>query len=112
MKEWLKYYGEKSIFEKRVEEGYSEVAFGGGRWFGKENGDDERMVAIWVFYHPDGRIATYEHPKYHDGIASYYGNKFEAEYTQDQFQEHMRKYMITLEVTTGLVELVENWGQI
>ena len=55
-------YGRKDIFEKRIKEGYTGIALGGGEWVG-----DSRIVRICIFYHPDGRIATYEHPKDHDG---------------------------------------------
>ena len=53
-------YGrDRDHFVKRLNEGYTEIAIGGGPWVDM-NGEDLRIVGIWVFYHPDGRVATIE----------------------------------------------------
>lgn len=100
-------YGKKDIFEKRVREGYTEVAFGGGDWVG-----DQRIVSLWAFYHPNGRIATYEHPKSMTlDCHTVRGRPFEAEYTKRKFQKHLQKFKIRLGEGSGLAQLVENWEE-
>ncbi len=104
----LKMYGEKEIFEKKVEEGYTEVAYGdGGDWF-----DDQRIVSLFAFYHPNGKVATYEHPKRmtFDGHTMR-SRPFQAEYNKIEFQIHLQEFQIKLEKKVGLEELVKNWEE-
>jgi hypothetical protein len=51
-------YGNLPIFQERLKEGYTGVSFGQGEWV-----NNRRIVVIWVFYGPDGKVATYEHHK-------------------------------------------------
>ena len=98
-------YGRKDAFEKRVRDGYTEVAYGGGDWVG-----NQRIVRLWAFYHPDGSIATYEHPKgMTPDMHTIRGQPFEAEYTEREFQEHLENFRIKIGPKTGLKKLVENW---
>jgi len=102
----LRMYGNKNVFEKRVEEGYTEVAFGGGDWVG-----NQRIVRLWAFFHPKGKIATYEHPKFDDGSHIMRGNPFEAKYSQRKFQKHLREFQIKLGAKSELAEVVNNWEE-
>lgn len=97
-------YGRKDIFEKRLREGYTRVAFGSGNWV-----NSQRIVSLWVFYHPDGGIATYEHPKFYDGSYTFRGQPFEEEYNKEGFQKHLKRFQIKLGEKYNLSELVKNW---
>ena len=115
----LEMYGNKEIFEKRLKEGYTEISFGAGQLVG-----DKRIVRLWVFYHPDGEIATYEHPKSDDGSHTFRGQPFEAEYNtkktligklfginsfKNSFEEYLKKFKITLDKRKSLAQVVESW---
>ena len=69
-------------------------------------------MKIWAIYHPDGRIATYEHPKMDPhGLPTTKGQPFEAKYIEIEFQEHLKEFQIELGEQSGLVELVKNWEE-
>lgn len=109
----LAMYGEKSIFEKRLNEGFTEIAFGRGPWKEVESPGlilDVRIVAIYVFYHPSGKIATFEHPKARDcNLMAHHGEPFEAEYNQLTFHEHKKDYKLNLGEKIDLAEIVQSW---
>lgn len=90
----LKTYGNTDIFQKRVEEGYSELAFGR-----IEPTDDSELLGVFVFFHPDGKIATYEHPKQ--------GTSFEKEYNSERFQEYTEEQNIHLSGKVTLEYIVK-----
>ncbi|MBI2672664.1 hypothetical protein HYX19_00215 [Candidatus Woesearchaeota archaeon] len=102
----LAMYGSKDIFKKRLEEGYTEVAFGVGDWV-----RDYRIVGLWAFYHQDGRIATYEHPKYIEfsGGNTLHGEPFEKIYTKEEFEKHEKDLRISVCQKTGLAQIVQKW---
>lgn len=97
-------YGRKDLFEKRFNEGFTEVAFGSGGWVG-----DFRIVSIFAFYHPAGKIATLETPKSYEAGHTSRGAPFEREYTHKTFEEYREKYQIRMGNKTDLGKLVAEW---
>ena len=103
----LAMYGRKDVFENRVREGYTEVAFGGGDWVG-----EQRIVRLWVFYHPEGKIATYEHPKFMTlDTHTMRGQPFEKEYTEGEFQKHQKQFKLKVGNRRSLAEVVQDWEE-
>ena len=97
------YYMNPNVLKKRVDEGYAKASFGGGEWV-----DDARIVSIWAFYHPDGRISTYEHPKAYDHCfeKTIHGSPYEKTYTRKEFKEYLKKYKIKLSKKIMLEEII------
>jgi hypothetical protein len=104
----LTMYGNKEIFARRLKEGFTDCTVGSGSWVG-----NKRIVQLFVFYHPDGRIATYEHPKYM-GVDqhTYRGLPFEAEYTKETFVKHQTEFSLWIsEGLSKLEELLKEWNE-
>lgn len=97
-------YGNREIFERKLAEDYTEVAFGGGPWI-----DDFRIVAIWIFYHPSGKVATYQHPKTMYNLTTFRPTPFEAEYDIGELGAYLTKHQITLGARGSLAELMNLW---
>lgn len=99
-------FGNKEVFEKRLKEGYRDVAFGRGIYI-----DNQKISVIWAFYHPDKKIATYEHPKSFDPFLglSKMGSPFEEEYSEEKFKEYTENKKITLSNKIDLEDVVEKW---
>ena len=97
-------YGRKDIFERRLNESYSEVAFGGGDWV-----NNQKIVGLFVFYHPNGKIATLEHPKFDDGYHTIRGQPYEAEYNNKKFEKHLKKFQLKVGTKTDLAKIVNQW---
>lgn len=102
----LAMYGNREIFERRLREGYINVAFGSGEWVG-----DSRIVRLWVFYGSSGEIATYEHPKADQEGGMRHGQPFEATYSAIAFRSYVEKWRITLGPKMGLAELLKIWAK-
>ena len=101
-------YGNREIFEKRLNEGYTKVAHGGGDWVG-----NHRIVRLWAFFHPKRffkKVATYEHPKF-DGIHTVRGTPFEVTYTERGFKKYCKKNKISLGEKHDLAKLVQDWDK-
>lgn len=107
-------HGNKGLFEQKLREGYTEYSYGIG-----ESHEPERIVALFAFYHPEGRIATYEHAKHyrkHPGRQwrmPFAGKKPVArEYDSYSFVQHVVKEQIfMMDGVFGrgsLADLVEN----
>ena len=119
-------YGNKEVFNKRAKEGYTEVAFGIGEWISRPIGE-ERIVGLYAFYHPNGKVSTYEHPKANHGFGNVHGQPFEAEYNAKRtllqkllgksstFEQHLKEFKITLDQRNNLAKIVkllnENGGE-
>lgn len=101
------------LAEKKVVEGYEEFAVGNG-WIGGRS-----LFQLFVFFHTDGRIATYEplnldipHYTDADGSTTSYISPFrsveytEREYTEREFQEHLQEFQIGLCEKRGLEKLL------
>ena len=102
----LKMYGRKDVFEKKLNEGYTEISFGGGDWVG-----NQRIVKLWVFYHPEGKIATFAHPKMFDGVTNVRGIPYEAEYTEREFKKHQKKFQLKVGNRADLAKIVSDWEE-
>lgn len=74
---FLEWYANQRVFEKRVNQGFREVAFGDGNWI-----EGEKVPAVFVFYHPDGRVGTYGHLKFQDERTheTYHGKPSEIDF--------------------------------
>ena len=92
----LNLYGRRDIFKRRLREGYNKVAFCPNTLI-----RNNRLITIWVFYHPNGKIATYEFP-----VSD---NPFEAEYTKEEFKKHKEEFQIWIGQKIGLEKLIEGW---
>lgn len=100
-------YGDSNVFKKRLSEGYTEASFGSGEWILGEF-DDYRIVRLWVFYHPQGKRATYEHPKGRDyTLMTHRGFPFEAEYSPQEFEEYCKRLKIKVSPQESLPKLLE-----
>jgi len=96
-------YGNKEAFERRLQEGYAEVAFGMGR-----RGRSD--LCLFAFYHPNGTIATYEHPAtmpFWSGLVKQ--GTIEKEYNGEGFQRLTDSYGIEMSVRVNLEDTVNNW---
>jgi hypothetical protein len=102
-------YGNKEIFERRLNEGYTEVAHGSGEWIG-----DNRIVALWAFFHPKRffrKVATHQHPKgYFDGH-TFHGKPFETAYTEKGFKKYCENNKIVLGERQDLAKIVKIWEE-
>lgn len=100
----LNMYGDRNVFEKRLKEGYKELAFGGGEWVG-----DERIVRLFVFFNPNGRVATLQTPKALTPDGHTRRGRIEAEYTAKEFEDYMKEWKIKLGNKTSLEDIVKKW---
>jgi hypothetical protein len=98
-------HGNREIFQRRLDEGYTKYAFGSGDWV-----SDERIVRLFVFFKAD-RIATYQHPKKHDGVTNVHGEPFEAEYTAEEFEVYKDAWSITVGQEKDLSGLLAVWAK-
>lgn len=105
-------YGSKDVLKKRLEQGYTQIAFGAGEWIVKE-GYREKIAGIFAFYKPAGfifrhpKIATFERPLVNEGHGySRHGPSFEKKYDEKQFQEHVDKYKIKMGERVNLANIV------
>jgi hypothetical protein len=77
IKHLLKYYGNTAFFREHRLQGYSTVRFGSGLWFHMDLQPEKfqllcettkldscwseavRMMAVWIFIHPNGKMITF-----------------------------------------------------
>jgi len=97
-------YGNREIFQKRLVEGYIEAAFGSGEWVG-----EYRIVRLWIFFKPDGAVATYEHPKADQEGGLRHGQPVEVIYSMAEFQLYVKKWLIKFGQKVSLADIVERW---
>jgi hypothetical protein len=98
-------YGKKDIFEKRLKEGYTEVSFGTGPWV-----KNQRIVNLFVFYHPNGNIATYEQPKFSNEGQTVRGTPHEEKYSQKEFNKLKERWNLKVkENRHSLKEILDEW---
>jgi hypothetical protein len=105
----LEMYGKREIFERKQNEGYTEVAFGGGDWV-----DSNRIVALWAFYHPTkmfGSVSTLQYPKFDDGTHTIRFKPFERKYSQEGFERYLQKMQIKMGDRENLAKLLQNWDK-
>ena len=96
-------YGNREVFQQRLNEGFTELAFASGP---EVNG--LRIVAAFVFYHPDGRVATFEHIKDYTMGTSVRGVD-QNSYTEQTFAELVQKQRLEVGKKFPLRELLKDW---
>jgi hypothetical protein len=101
----LKIYGDRDVFEKRLKEGYEQVAFGRGKLVGKEI-----ISATWVFYN-SYKIATYEFPKFvrSKNFLPCKGEPCEKVFLNEEFEEYRKNKKITLTKKMDLGNIIRKW---
>ena len=97
-------YANKVVFERLLREGFTQAAYGRGDWI-----ENRRIVRLWVLYHPNGRVATIQHPKVRDDIGSMNMQAIEAEYSVQEFDRYIDEWRITLRNQGCLRELLARW---
>ncbi len=140
LKNWLCLYGEKEVFQKRQQEGYTHIRLGSGLWFHFDlnnegyyrflksariqtftdhNGinylpaEEIRIVAITAFYHPDGRIATFENIKYRAHNWSIPGSRIESIFSiTSDFDQFTDDFGVELIPEINLSEINDFWNKI
>ena len=107
-------FGGFDMLDKRINEGFIDVAYGVGNWV-KRNKKRQRIRDIWAFYHPNGKRATYEHPlqtfhgfsSHHEQIISdEQKGCVEREYNEKEFQKYLEKFKIRFGPKKGIDFLV------
>ena len=105
-------YGNKGIFEKILNWGYTEVEFGMG---GLVEEDIEikgkRLISLFAFHHPRKRLSkvfTYEHDIFifNDG-RELYGGILEVPYTKRDFEKYIEDHKIKMDERISLAEVVD-----
>ena len=100
-------YGDREFFFERKNEGYTEAAYGGGPWIGSY-----RIVGIFAFYHPDGRIATFQTRKIDTGDCTMRGDPIRADYkNESEFKEYVEEHRITLGKKHSLADAIKDWEE-
>lgn len=100
-------YGNRKVFQQKFNEGYAQIAFGTGPWVE----GNQRIVGLFAFYHPDGKIATYESPKVDVAGSSVRGQPYEASYTSDSFDQHIKTFQIRICERSSLENLLKQWSE-
>lgn len=99
-------YGDREVFKKRLEDGYTEFAFGASN----EIVEGYRLVAVWVFFRPDGRVATLETLKDYTGSSTERGRS-EREYDEKDFEKMIEKYGAGMTERNDLKILLDRWAE-
>lgn len=106
----LEMYGDRGVFERKLEEGYNEVAFGGGAWI-----CGERIAALWAFYKPKRwfrreRVSTLQYYEFitpdEDNMRS---DPFEKTYSLKKFMKYISTVKIKMDEKRSLSEILETW---
>jgi len=103
---FLNLYGNRDVFQRMKNKGYSKVSFGRGEWI-----DDERIIAIFLFHNSDsGLFATYQYPKYRRFGKEIYGEPFVAVYSKDKFKDYLKdKRILIISKSENLKKILEKW---
>ena len=103
----LKMIGRKDIFEKYLNKGYKEVAVG----VGNLRYDSVRIECI-VFYHPEGKIATYAQSRFMTPDPDpALGDPFENEYTENEFKNQFSENRLQIDAKRDLAKIVDEWPE-
>ncbi len=98
-------YGTKPIFEKKLEEGFTKVAFGRGPWI-----DTFRILALFAFFYPDGRVETIETWKQRDSRhCSRRSSPKEKKYSAIQFKTYIAEHHVELMDRTEVSGIINDW---
>lgn len=102
------YGGVKDVWEQLLKEGFTEVAHGGS---GKEV-DGVRLVGLFAFFHPKGRVATIETFKDYTGPASVRGAPTRHDYRKAKvFEAHLEKFKASLGPRFPLQQALADWPE-
>lgn len=115
----LRVQEDKEVFERKLKEGYTEVCFGFGEdWIG-----DRKVLGLYAFYHPNGRISAYEYPKIKENVTGFRPIEFEyntrktllgkllgINLFENSFKDHVKEFKIILDERKNLAELVKILG--
>lgn len=96
-------YGRKHIFSQKLQKGYTEFCFGHSPW--NKGGD----VVLWVFFHPDGRICTFEFHKTRSSVGTLHQMPFGESHTVETFAQYVARNDILLSEKKNLQTFVEHW---
>ena len=98
-------YAEKEIYQEKLKNGFAEVAFSNeGSWsFYK------RISKLCAFYHPDGRIETYEHPEYCDVGCIRVGKPVGSEYKdENSLQGVLKNFKLKLGKKRKIIDILND----
>ncbi len=96
-------YGDTSVAAARLTEGFTELAFGGGDWVGST-----RLVGVFAFFHPDGRVATIQSWKFDGGDATVRGPREEVVYPdQAAFEKFISEWGVKMSERRPFADTLE-----
>ncbi len=99
-------YSSLREIEQRLAEGFTTFAFGRGPWIVRK-GEQMRLVALFAFFHPDGRVASTEHFKLNDGITNVHCLPQTNIYSSvNEFERLVKKWNVQMNSPGPLAELV------
>lgn len=96
-------YRRRHIFREKLKKGYTEVAFGQGELI------EEEQIILWAFFHPEGKVCTYEFrrvetPEGH----TFHEMPFGTKYTPEAFRAYVKRHRIHLSKRVDLATFIEN----
>ena len=97
-------YGDYEFFTRHQKAGFTHYAFGTRPWV-----DNWRLVGVFILYHPDGKVATFETWKTNDGICTRHG-KGEHNFNKEEFDAFAKEWQITLSSQDLLAPLLRMWN--
>ena len=98
----LSLYGRKHIFKERLQKGYTEFCFGQGVW-------ENETVILWAFFHPEGKVCTFEFHKTQAQGGVLHQTPFGEVYTLDAFRYYIGQKHIRLSQKKNLAEFFNRW---
>lgn len=100
-------YVEKEVLERKIREGFSEIAFSNdGSWSRERR---ERIARACVFYHPDGHLETYEYHEMIDSDVIRVVLPFEREFEDDKTPlKNFKMYKLKLGEKRKITEVLGN----
>jgi len=90
------------VAKKKQEQGYTKIAEGKSPWI-----YNMRILTIYAFYHPDGRIATYELHRIRSKGRARVIPAFEDKYTPEEFKDYKSSNRIKLGRKKSLERLIK-----
>ena len=107
---WFGIYGDRGVFERRLDQGYTEVAYGTGEWV-KGMHSETKVNAVMVFYHPKDKIATYEFTRHRSPDESWTDEPYEDNYEPEEFGDYLLENRIYLHPKQSLADIVDSWKE-
>jgi len=99
-------YGNRDFFQKAKQDGYTEVAFGGGKEVGAV-----RPVGVFAFFHPDtAEVRALITWKLYNDVASVRSEPTERAFpNMDSFEDFLEEFKIELGERVSLEEILKPW---